>query len=116
MSEGFQAYISQFSRRKARNALSTAGSSYALMDAVFLGSVGCTWNLMISSVGLKEVDFDRLARITSSVSTFDRRVVSSSVARASDNASKLKDVVLFSARSALSGSLINVITPLGLSF
>jgi len=71
---------------------------------------------MISSAGLKEVDFDLLARMTSSASTFDRRVVSSSAARAPGNASKAKDVVLFSARSALSGLLIIVITHWALAF
>ena len=68
---------------------------------------------MISSAGLKEVDFDLLVRMTSSASTFDHRVVNSLAARASDNASKAKDAVLFSARSALSRSLVIVITPLG---
>ena len=100
ISEGCQANISQFSRRKARNALSASRSSCAPIDAVLLGSVGCTWSFIISSNGLKEVDFDLLARITSSMSTVDRKVVNSLAARALDNASKAKDVV-------------NVITPLG---
>ena len=93
---------------------STVGSSCAPMDVVFLGSVGWTWNLTISSAGLKEVDLGHLSRTTSSLSTMERSAVYSSAARASDNASRAKDAVLFSARSAMSGSLARVIIPLGL--
>ena len=113
ISEGCQANISQFSRRNSRSAASTVGSNCAPMDAVFLGSVGWTWNLTISSAGLKEVDLGHLSRITSSLSTMERNAVNSSAARASDNASRARDAVLFSARSAMSGSLAIVITPLG---
>ena len=105
--------MSQFSCRNSRSAASTVGSSCAPIDAVFLGSVGWTWNLTISSAGLKEVDLGRLSRITSSLSTVERGAVNSSVARASDNASRARDAVLFSARSAMSGSLARVIIPLG---
>lgn len=59
------------------------------------------------------MDLGLLSRITSSMSTVDHRVVSSSAARASDSASRAKDAVLFSTRSALSGSLEIVMTPLG---
>ena len=97
MSEGCQAKISQFSRRNVRRAASIAGSSYAMIDAILLGSVRCTWNFTIYSAGLKEVDLDLLSKITSSLSTVDHRVVNSSAARASDNASRAKDAVLFSA-------------------
>ena len=113
MSEGCQVNISQFSRRKSLSAASTVGSSCAPIDVVFLGSVGWTWNLTISSAGLKEVDLGRLSKITSSLSTVERSAVNSSAARASDNASRARDAVLFSARSAMSGSLTRVIMPLG---
>ena len=55
MSEGCQAKMSQFSRKNSRSAASTVGFNCAPMDAVFVGSVGWTWNLTISSAGLKEV-------------------------------------------------------------
>ena len=113
MSEGCQANVSQFSRRKSRSMASTIGSSCALIDVVFLGSGGWAWNLTISSARLKEVDLGRLSKITSSLSTVERSAVNSSVARASDNASRARDAVLFSARSAMSGSLARVIMPLG---
>ena len=96
MSEGCQAKMSQFSRRNSLSAASTSGFSCAPMEAVFVGSVGWTWNLTISSAGLKEVDLDLLSSITSSLSVVERRVVSSSAARASDCASRAKDAVLFS--------------------
>ena len=114
MSEGCQAKMSQFSRKNARSAASILGSSYAPMDAVFVESVGWTWNLNISSAGLKEVDLDRLSSITSSLSTVEHSAVSSSGARASDNASRASAAVLFSARSAMSGSLARVMILLGL--
>ena len=84
------------------------------MDVVFLGSVRWTWNLVISSAGLNEVDLGRLSRTTSSLSTLESSVVNSSAVRASDNASRARDAVLFLARSAMSGSLTRVIMPLGL--
>src|SRR3989337_647678 len=113
ISEGCQANISQFSRRKSRSAVSTVGSSCAPIDAVFLGSVGWTWNLTISSAGLKEVDLRHLSKITSSLSIVERSAVNSSAARASDNASRVRYAVLFSARSAMSVSVTRVIIPLG---
>ena len=113
MSEGCQANMSQFSCRNSRSAASTAGFNCAPMEAVFVGSVGWTWNLTISSAGLKEVDLDLLSSITSSLSTMERRVVNSSVERALDNASRASAAVLFSARSAVSGSLARVMIPLG---
>ena len=73
------------------------------MEAVFVGSVGWTWNLTISSAGLKEVDLDLLSSITSSLSTVERIVVNSSAERASDNASRASAAVLFSARSVVPG-------------
>src|SRR3990170_7563863 len=60
MSEGCQANMSQFSRRNSRSAALTVGSSCAPIDAVFLGSIGWTWNLTISSASLKEVDLGHL--------------------------------------------------------
>ena len=69
--------------------------------------------MTISSASLKEVDLDLLSRITSSLSTMDRRVVDSSAARASDSASRAKDAVLIWAQRALSGSLKIVMIPLG---
>ena len=81
------------------------------MDAVFVESIGWTWNLTISSAGLKEVDLGRLSSITSSLSTVERSVVSSPAARASDRASRASAAVLFSARSATSGSLTRVMIP-----
>ena len=113
MSDGCQAKMSQFSRKKSRSAASIAGLNCVLMEAVFVGSVGWTWNLTISSAGLKEVDLDLLSSITSSLSTVERSVVSSSAARASDNASRASAAILFSARSVVSGSLARVIIPLG---
>ena len=101
MSEGCQANISQFSRRNSRSAASTAGSNCAPMDAIFVGSVGWTWNFIISSAGLKEVDLDLLSSITLSLSTVERSAVNSSVTRASDSASRASAAVLFSARSAM---------------
>ena len=68
---------------------------------------------MISSAGLKDVDFCLLSRMTSSLSTVEQSAVNSSAARASDNASRASDAVLFSAHRALSGSLITVIIPFG---
>ena len=65
-----------------------------------------TWNLTISSAGLKEVDLDLLSSITSSLFTVERSAVSSSAARASDSASRASVAVLFLARSAMSGSLL----------
>ena len=97
MSEGCQANMSQFSRRSSRSAASTAGFNCAPMEAVFVGSVGWTWNLNISSAGLKEVDLDLLSRITSSLSTVEHSMVNSSAERASDNASRASAAVLFSA-------------------
>ncbi|KRX69996.1 hypothetical protein T12_15182, partial [Trichinella patagoniensis] len=64
--------MSQFLRRNSRSAASTAGFNCAPMEAVFVGSVGWTWNLTISSAGLKEVDLDLLSSITSSLSTVER--------------------------------------------
>ena len=72
MSEGCQAKMSQFSRRNSRSAASTSGFNCAPMEAVFVRSVGWTWNLTISSAGLKEVDLDLLSSITSSLSTVER--------------------------------------------
>ena len=66
-----------------------------------------------SSAGLKEVDLGHLSKITSSLSTVERTAVNSSAARDSDNASRARDAVLFSAQSAMSGSLARVIMPLG---
>ena len=86
ISEGCQAKISQFSRRNACSVASIVGSRCAPMDAVFVESIGWTWNLTISSAGLKDVDLDRLWINTSSLSTVERNVVNSSAARASDNA------------------------------
>ena len=100
ISEGCQANMSQFSRKNARSAASTVGSSYVPMDVVFVESVGWTWNLTISFAGLKEVDLDHLSSITSSLSTVERNAGNSSAARASDNASRAKAAVLFSTRSA----------------
>ena len=60
MSEGCQAKMSQFSRKNARSAASIVGFSCAPMDAVFVRFVGWTWNLTISSAGLKEVDLGLL--------------------------------------------------------
>ena len=105
--------MSQFSRKNARSTASIVGFSSAPMDAVFVESVGWTWNLTISSAGLKEVDLDRLLSITSSLSNVERNAVNSSVARASDNALRARAAVLFSARSAMYGSLARVIIPLG---
>ena len=58
------------------------------MDVVLVGSVGWTWNLTISSAGLKEVDLDLLSSITSSLSTVERSAINSSAARASYNTSR----------------------------
>ena len=69
--------------------------------------------MTISSAGLKEVELGLLSRITSSLSTAECRVVSSSARMALDSATRAKDVVLFSAQSAISGSLVIVITPFG---
>ena len=52
------------------------------MDAVFVGSIGWTWNLTISSAGLKKVDLGRLSKITSSLSTVERSAVNPSAAGA----------------------------------
>ena len=95
MSEGCQVKMSQLSRKNAHSAASVVGFSCAPMDAVFVGSVGWTWNLTISSAGLKEVDLGLLLSITSSLSTVERSAVSSSAARASDNASRASAEVLF---------------------
>ena len=105
MSEGCQAKMSQFSRRNSRSAASTSGFNCAPMEAVFVGSVGWTWNFTISSAGLKEVDLDLLSSITLSLSTLERRAVNSSATRASDNASRASAAVLFSAWNAMSGHL-----------
>ena len=67
MSDGCQAKISQFSRKKSRSAASIAGFNCVPMEAVFVGSVGWTWNLTISSAGLKDVDLDLLSSITLSL-------------------------------------------------
>ena len=88
MSEGCQEKMSQFSSKNRRSAASVVGFSCAPMDAVFVGSVGWTWNLTISSAGLQEVDLGLLSSITSSLSIVERSAVSSSAARASDNASR----------------------------
>ena len=101
--------MSQFSRGNSRSAASTAGFNYAPMEAILLGFVGWTWNLTISSAGLKEVDLDLLSSITSSLSTLERNAVNSSAARASDNASRARAAVLFLVRSATSESLLSVI-------
>ena len=82
MSEGCQVKMSQFSRKNSRIAVSTVGFNCAPMEAVFVGSVGWTWNLTISSAGLKEVDLDLLSSITSSLSTLERSAVNSSAERA----------------------------------
>ena len=113
MSEGCQAKMSQFSHRNSRNAASTSGFNCAPMEAVLLGSVGWTWNLTISSAGLKEVDLDLLSSTTSSLFTVERSAVSSSAARALDSASRANAAILFSAQSAMSGSLARVMIPLG---
>ena len=113
MSEGCQAKMSQFSRKNSCTAASVVGFNCAPRDDVFLGSVGWTWNLPISFAGLKEVDLDLLSSITSSLSTVERSVVHSSAERASDNASRANAAVLFSAQSAVSGSLARVMIPLG---
>ena len=113
ISEGCQAKMSQFSRKNARSAASIVGFSCDPMAAVFVESVRWTWNLMISSAGLKEVDLDRLSSIMSSLSTLERNAVNSSAARAADNASRARAAVLFSARSAMSGSLARVTIQLG---
>ena len=105
--------MSQFSCRNSRSAASTVGFNCAPMEAVFVGSVGWTWNLTISSAGLKEVDLGRLSSITSSLSTEEHSAVNSSAARASDNASRASATVLFLARSAVSGSVARVMIPLG---
>ena len=115
ISEGCQAKMSQFSHKNSHGEASVAGFSCAPIDAVFVGSVGWTWNLTISSAGLKEVDLGCLSSITSSLSTVERSVVNSSVVRASDNASRASAAVLFSAWSAMSGSLARVMIPLGLA-
>ena len=94
--------MSQFSRRNSCSAASTSGFNCAPMEAVLLGSVGWTWNLTISSAGLKEVDLDLLSSTTSSLFTVERSAVSSSATRASDSASRASVAVLFSARSAMS--------------
>ena len=96
MTEGCPVTMSQFSRRNSRNAASTSGFNCAPMEAVLLGSVGWTWNLTISSTGLKEVDLDLLSSITSSLFTVERSVVSSSSARALDSSSRASAAVLFS--------------------
>ena len=88
MSEGCQAKMSQFSCRNSHSAASTSGFNCAPMEAVFVGSVGWTWNLTISSACLKEVDLDLLSSITSFPSTVERSTVSSSAARASYSASR----------------------------
>ena len=105
--------MSQFSCKNSHSVASVVGFSYAPMDAVFVGSVGWTWNLTISSAGLKEVDLGRLSSITLSLSTAERSAVNSLAARASDNASRDSVEVLFLARSAMSGSLARVMIPLG---
>src|SRR3954471_20884716 len=113
MSEGCQVKISQFSCRNSRSAASTSGFSRAPMEAVLLGFVGWTWNFTISSAGLKDVDLDLLSSITSSLLTVERSAVSSSATKASDSASRANAALLFSARSAMSGSLARVIIPFG---
>ena len=95
MSEGCQAKMSQFSRRNSRSAASTSGFNCAPMEAVFVGSVGWTWNFTISSARLKEVDLDLLSSITLSLFTVERNTVSSSAARASDSASRASAAVFF---------------------
>ena len=75
MSDGCQAKMSQFSRKKSRSAASIAGLNCVPMEAIFMGSVGWTWNLTISSAGLNEVDLGRLSSITSSLSMVARSVV-----------------------------------------
>ena len=106
MSDGCQAKMSQFSRKKSHSVASVAGLNCVPMEAVFMGSVGWTWNLTISSAGLNEVDLGHLSSITSSLSTVERSVVNSSAARASDNASRASVAVLFSSASATSESLL----------
>src|SRR4051812_36031430 len=113
MSEGCQAKMPQFSHRNSHSAAPTSGFSLAPMEAVLLGSVGWTWNLTISSAGLKDVDLDLLSSITSSLLSVDRSAVGSSAAKVSDSASRANAVVLFSAQSAMSGSLARVIIPFG---
>ena len=107
------AKISQFLRKKSRSAASIVGLNFVPMEAVFVVFVGWTWNLTISSAGLNEVDLGHLSSITSTLSTVAHSVISSSAARASDNASKASAAVLFLARSATSGSLARVMIPLG---
>ena len=113
MSDGCQVKMSQFWRKKSRSAASIAGFNCVPMEAVFVGSVGWTWNLTISSVRLNEVDLGCLSSIMSFVSTVALSVVNSSAARASDNAYRASVAVLFSARSATSGSLARVMILLG---
>ena len=108
--------MSQFSRRKYRSVVSMAGLNRAPIVVVFVGSVGWTWILTVSSAGLKEVYLDLLSSITSSLSTVERSAVNSSAARASNNASRASAAVLFLARRVMSGSLVIVITPLGSAF
>ena len=114
MSEGCHAKMSQFSRKNSRSAASIVGFNYVPMEAVFVGSVGWTWNFTISSADLKEVDLGHLSSITSFLSIVERSIVNSSAVRASDNASRASAAVLFSARSAMSGSLTRVIIPPGI--
>src|SRR5215216_5440018 len=90
ISEGCQAKMSQFSCRNTLRVASIVGSSCAPMADVLLGSVGCSWNLTISYAGLKEVDLGLLSRITSSLYTKERRLVSSSAERDSDSASRAR--------------------------
>ena len=69
--------------------------------------------MTISSVGLNDVAFYRLLRTTSSLTTVVRSAVNYLAARASDSASRARDVILFSARKAMLGLLLIEITPLG---
>jgi len=95
ISEGCQAKMSQFSRKNARSVASIVGFSCAPVAAIFVESIGWTWNLTISSTCLKEVDLDSLSSIMSSLSTVERNAVNSSAVRALDNASRAREAVLF---------------------
>ena len=68
---------------------------------------------MISSAGLKDVDFQRLARTTPSLSTVAYSFDNSLAAKASDSASRAKAVVLSLDWNDQSGLPFIVITPLG---
>ena len=83
------------------------------MDAIFAGSMECAWKLTISSASLNEVYFSRLARMTSSLSTFASSSDNSSHVKASDWALMAKVMVMSSVLSDRSGSPLIVITQFG---